>query len=149
MRKKTSKSSYTTGVLENALKKAFAPEFLNRIDDVVIFESLGRDEIHKIIDIELQHLFGRVHELGYSMKVTAKAKDFIVEKGWDQQYGARPLKRAIQKYIEDELAEEIIKIKMTEGDIINVDFNPKLQGIKIKINKAKLPAKNDQELLNK
>ncbi len=139
--KKSSKASYATGVLENALKKAFAPEFLNRIDDVVIFDQLGRNEIHKIIDIELKHLFGRIHDLGFTMKISAKAKDFIVERGWDQQYGARPLKRAIQKHIEDILAEEIIKVKMSEGDIINVDFDTKAQEIKIKITKPKLPVK--------
>ena len=145
--KKTSKASYATGVLENALKKAFAPEFLNRIDDVVIFDSLGRKEIHKIIDIELKQLFGRIHDLGYTMKISAKAKDYIVDKGWDVQYGARPLKRAIQKHIEDSLAEEIIKVKMAEGDVVNVDFDAKLQEIKIKITKPKLPAKKKPKQL--
>lgn len=139
--KKASKASYASGVLENALKRTFAPEFLNRIDDVVVFEPLDRDDIHKIIDIELKHLFNRVYDLGYKMKVSAKAKDYIVEKGWDAQFGARPLKRAIQKYVEDSLAEEIIKIKMSEGDIINVDFDAKKKDIVIKITKPKLPVK--------
>ena len=107
-------------VIENALKKAFAPEFLNRIDDVVIFNSLEREDIHKIIDIELEKLFDRIHGLGYNLKLSDKAKDFIAEKGFDKQYGARPLNRAIQKYIEDALAEEIISSKLKEGDkIIN------------------------------
>jgi ATP-dependent Clp protease ATP-binding subunit ClpC len=145
--KKASKASYTVGVLENALKKAFAPEFLNRIDDVVIFDSLGREEIHKIIDIELQHLYSRIHDLGYQIKISAKAKDYIVEKGWDSQYGARPLKRAIQKYIEDELAEEIIKVKMLDGDIIKVDFDDKKQLMKIKIVKPKLAVKQTKKTL--
>jgi ATP-dependent Clp protease ATP-binding subunit ClpC len=100
---------HAKGVIENALKKAFAPEFLNRIDDVVMFNSLSREDIHKIIDIELDKLYGRVSQLGYTINITDKAKDFIVDKGFDQAYGARPLKRAIQKFIEDPLAEEIIK----------------------------------------
>jgi len=135
--KKSEKSTYARGVIENALKKAFTPEFLNRIDDVVIFDSLSRDDIHKIIDIELKHLFHRISNLGYTISVTEKAKDFIVEKGWDEQYGARPLKRAIQKYIEDSLAEEIIKHNLNEGDKIIVDYKEKDEELKIKISKAK------------
>ncbi|PKP34606.1 MAG: Clp protease ClpC [Bacteroidetes bacterium HGW-Bacteroidetes-17] len=139
--KNASKANYATGVIENALKRAFAPEFLNRIDDVIIFDKLEREDIHKIIDIELKHLLSRVYDLGYQMKVSSAAKDFIAEKGWDAQFGARPLKRAIQKHIEDPLAEEIIKIKMVEGDIINVDYSEKKKEIVIKISKPKLPAK--------
>jgi len=115
-------SSHAQGVIENALKRSFAPEFLNRIDDVIIFDSLEREDIHKIIDIELRNLFNRVAEMGYTMDITTSAKDFIVEKGWDSQFGARPLKRAIQKYIEDALAEEIIKSKLKEGDLIMIDY---------------------------
>ena len=110
-------------VIINALKKAFAPEFLNRIDDVIIFNNLQLDHINKIIDIELEKLFMRTNELGYEIKLSKKAKDFIAEKGFDKQYGARPLKRAIQKYLEDELAEEIMKSKVQTGDIIKVDLN--------------------------
>jgi ATP-dependent Clp protease ATP-binding subunit ClpC len=110
-------------IIINALKKAFAPEFLNRIDDVIIFNNLQINHIHKIIDIELKKLFIRTEELGYKIKLTKKAKDFIAEKGFDKQYGARPLKRAIQKYLEDELAEEIIKSKIQVGDNIKVDLN--------------------------
>ncbi|MFO8086369.1 MAG: ATP-dependent Clp protease ATP-binding subunit [Bacteroidales bacterium] len=124
-------------VIENALKKSFAPEFLNRVDDVVTFTPLEREHIHKIIDIELIHLYKRVEDLGYSLSLTAKAKDYIVEKGWDVQYGARPLKRAIQKYIEDPLAEEIISSKLKEGDAIGVDFDEKKKEITIKVKKAK------------
>ncbi|MBL7105588.1 MAG: ATP-dependent Clp protease ATP-binding subunit [Bacteroidales bacterium] len=120
--KKSSKTTYARSVIENALKKTFAPEFLNRIDDVVIFDHLEREGIHKIIDIELNYLFDRIHNLGYKMTVTKKAKDFIVDKGWDEQYGARPLKRAIQKYIEDPLAEEIIKTKIENDSKIIVDY---------------------------
>ena len=110
-------------VIINALKKAFAPEFLNRIDDVIIFNNLQLNHINKIIDIELEKLFTRTEELGYKIKLTKKAKDFIAEKGFDKQYGARPLNRAIQKYLEDELAEEIIKSKIQTGDNIKVDLN--------------------------
>ena len=135
--KKSSKSSYAKGVIENALKKSFAPEFLNRIDDVVIFDSLEIDDIHKIIDIELKELYHRIEDLGYSIKISKKAKDFIVEKGWDAQFGARPLKRAIQKYVEDPLAEEIIKTKLGLGDVINVDFDGRKKDIVIKIARGK------------
>ena len=135
--KKSSKSNYARGVIENALKKAFAPEFLNRIDDVVIFDSLEREDIHKIIDIELTHLYDRTKALGYKMEVSEKAKDFIVEKGWDEQFGARPLKRAIQKYIEDTLAEEIIKSKLKEGDKIKVDHKKGNDELTISITKPK------------
>ena len=110
-------------VIISALKKAFAPEFLNRIDDVIIFNNLQLTHINKIIDIELEKLFIRTNELGYEIKLTKKAKDFIAEKGFDKQYGARPLKRAIQKYLEDELAEEIMKSKVQAGDTIKVDLD--------------------------
>ena len=127
------------GVIENALKKAFAPEFLNRIDDVVMFNSLTRENIHKIIDIELGHLFGRVNGLGYTIKITDAAKDYIEEKGYDPQYGARPLKRAIQKYVEDPLAEEIIKTPISEGDVINIDYDKVKNEMVVGISKAKEP----------
>lgn len=119
--RETSKASMTKGVLENALKKAFAPEFLNRIDDVIIFNSLERENIHKIIDIETAGLIKRILNMGYRLELSEAAKDFIIEKGWDPNYGARPLKRAIQKYIEDLLAEEIIRGSIKEGDIIRMD----------------------------
>lgn len=133
--KTSAKANFAQGVIENALKKSFAPEFLNRIDDVVIFESLERSDIHKIIDIELKHLYKRVQEMGYAISLTEKAKDFIVEKGWDEQFGARPLKRSIQKYVEDVLAEEIIKTKLHEGDSILVDFDEKKSEIFVVVNK--------------
>ena len=135
--KQSGRSSHTQGVIENALKKAFAPEFLNRIDDVIIFNNLERDNIHKIIDIELQGLYSRIHQMGYKISVTTKAKDFLVEKGWDPHFGARPLKRSIQKYIEDELAEEIIKTKLKEGDTIVIDYSKTKEKITIKIRKKK------------
>ncbi len=133
--KKASKASHTTGVIENALKRAFAPEFLNRIDDVVIFDSLEREDIHKIIDIELSHLYDRMTKMGYKIKLSTRAKDFIAERGWDENYGARPLKRAIQKYIEDPLAEEIIKTSLSEGDTVTIDYDSKKDDLKVKITK--------------
>ncbi|MBN3033959.1 MAG: ATP-dependent Clp protease ATP-binding subunit [Bacteroidales bacterium] len=138
--RKSARDTFARGVIENALKKAFAPEFLNRIDDVVIFESLERDDIHKIIDIELNYLFLRIQSLGYTMHVSSGAKDFIVEKGWDEQFGARPLKRAIQKYIEDPLAEEIIKSKLKAGDSIEVDYPGEGEELSVKIKGKQVPA---------
>ena len=143
--KKSSKASYAQSVIESALKKTFAPEFLNRIDDVVIFDSLERKDIHKIIEIELKHLYGRVDKLGYNIKVTNKAKDFLLEKGWDTQFGARPLKRAIQKYIEDALAEIIIKSKLEQGDVITIDHDTKADEIKITSSKPVAIVKRKQK----
>ena len=113
------------GVIQNALKKSFAPEFLNRIDDVVIFNSLNKDHILKIIDIELEKLFNRINSLGFKIELTKKAKVFVADKGYDEKYGARPLNRAIQKHIEDPLAEEIIQKKVKEGDLIKIDLDSK------------------------
>ena len=134
--KQASKSTYSQGVIEGALRKAFAPEFLNRIDDVVIFDSLIREDIHKIIDIELSHLFKRVTEMGYKLELSEKAKDFIVEKGWDEQFGARPLKRAIQKYVEDVLAEEIIQTKLNKNDLIRLDLDSEKNEITVEVIKT-------------
>ncbi len=133
-------SHIAQSVIENALKKSFAPEFLNRIDDVIIFDSLDREDIHKIIDIELSNLFKRIRNMGYEPRITERAKDHILEKGWDEQFGARPLKRAIQKYVEDMLAEEIILTKLVQGDIINIDFNPEIKDMQIIIEKPTYPA---------
>lgn len=140
--KNMAKATYSQGVIENALRKSFAPEFLNRIDDVVIFDSLLRDDIHKIIDIELAHLFKRVLELGYKLELTSEAKDYIAEKGWDEQFGARPLKRAIQKYVEDPLAEEIIRTKLHAGDLILLGYNKETSDITIEVTKHET-AKSD------
>ena len=134
---KSQESSNARSVIENALKKAFAPEFLNRIDDVVVFNNLEKEDIDKIIDIELSKLLERVSELGYTLKLSKKAKSFIAEKGFDKQYGARPLKRAIQKYVEDALAEEIIKSNVHEGDVINLDIGKDDTKLEIKITSPK------------
>jgi ATP-dependent Clp protease ATP-binding subunit ClpC len=119
------KNELTKGIIEKALKRAFAPEFLNRIDDVILFNSLGREELVKIIDIELKKLYLRVNELGYEISMTKKAKLFIADKGFDEKYGARPLARAIQKYVEDPLAEQIINSEIKEGDAIKIDLKGK------------------------
>ncbi len=114
---------YSHSVLQKALNKAFSPEFLNRVDDIIIFDSLDKEAIFKIIDIELVGFFKRITELGYTLKISDEAKTFIAEKGYDVQYGARPLKRAIQKYLEDELAELIISEAVSVGDTIIVDYD--------------------------
>jgi ATP-dependent Clp protease ATP-binding subunit ClpC len=117
------KSDLENSVIQGALKKAFAPEFLNRIDDVVLFNSLSRENIHNIIDIELRSLFGRVQDLGYHIHLSDKAKDFVANEGFDEAFGARPLARALQKLIEDPLAEKIISKEITEGDTIHIDLD--------------------------
>ncbi|MBO0323935.1 ATP-dependent Clp protease ATP-binding subunit [Muricauda sp. CAU 1633] len=134
--KKAQADTHQKSVIENALKKAFAPEFLNRIDDVIVFNPLEREDIHKIIDIELNKLFKRIKEIGYDLSLSDKAKDYIAEKGFDKEYGARPLKRAIQKYIEDTLAEEIVNSKLEEGDSIFMDLDEKKEELTIKIKKT-------------
>ncbi|MET2984951.1 ATP-dependent Clp protease ATP-binding subunit [Aureibaculum conchae] len=132
-------------VIENALKKSFAPEFLNRIDDVIVFNPLEKEDIHAIIDIELEKLLERIDGLGYHLKLSEKAKDYIADKGFDKQYGARPLKRAIQKYIEDALAEEIVNSKLKENDTIFMDLDEKKQELTIKIKKAKKSVEEKKE----
>jgi ATP-dependent Clp protease ATP-binding subunit ClpC len=114
---------YSNSVIQKALNKAFSPEFLNRIDDIVMFDALDRDAIFKIIDIELAGFYKRVSALGYKLTITDEAKTFIAEKGYDSQFGARPLKRAIQKYLEDELAELIINAEITPGNHIYVGYD--------------------------
>ena len=118
-------------IVDKALKKAFSPEFLNRIDDIITFNSLSRDNIHKIIDIELDGLYKRIAEHKYSLTLTDKAKDFLTDKGYDPKFGARPLKRAIQKYLEDELAELLLETEAKEGAEIVADVSD--DGEKLKI----------------
>jgi len=140
---KAQEDTHQKSVIEGALKKAFAPEFLNRIDDVVVFNPLEREDIHKIIDIELRKLFARIKDIGYDLQLSDKAKDYIADKGFDKQYGARPLKRAIQKYIEDALAEEIVNSKLQEGDTINMDLDEKKEELTIEIKKAEESSKTE------
>ena len=122
-------------IIESALKKTFAPEFLNRIDDVIVFNALEKEDINSIIEIELSKLYKRVKELGYSLNLSDKAKAFVAEKGFDRQFGARPLKRAIQKYVEDALAEEIITSKISIGDEIFMDIEDEATELTVTVHK--------------
>ena len=146
--KVASSSDHERGVVENALKKAFAPEFLNRVDDVIMFNSLSKENINQIIDIELASLYARVEGMGYKIKLEESARDYIVEKGYDSQFGARPLKRAIQKYVEDPLAEHIINATLSEGDSINLVFNEEKKEIDVKIVKARKKKKPEDTAEN-
>lgn len=131
--------------IQNALKKAFSPEFLNRLDDVIVFNSLEREHIHKIIDISLDKLFQRIVDLGYEIDLSTKAKDFLSDKGYDPQFGARPLNRAIQKYLEDPVAEEILKGEAQEGDTIMAEWDGKSEELTLKVKKRKgKPAKENK-----
>lgn len=130
---------HSKSVVENALKKTFAPEFLNRIDDVIVFNPLEKEHIDAIIEIELQKLYARIKDLGYNLILSDKAKTFIADKGFDKQFGARPLKRAIQKYVEDALAEEIITSKIVEGDKIYMDIEDGTDELTVKIKKEEKP----------
>jgi len=123
------------GIIEAALRKAFAPEFLNRVDDLIVFNPLKKEHIHQIIDIELAKLFHRITDLGYKIELTDAAKDFIAEKGYDEKYGARPLRRSIQKYLEDPIAEEIINSNLQEGDTLVVDLDTETSKVVMKVNK--------------
>jgi ATP-dependent Clp protease ATP-binding subunit ClpC len=142
--KEESRDENAKMVIQNALRKAFSPEFLNRIDDMILFKSLDRNSIHKIIDLELQKLYGRINDLGYQIEMTETAKDLIVDKGYDEKFGARPLKRAIQKYIEDPLAEEIIKSTLQTGDKIKIDLIEGQEELNIKIEKPKSKSKSKE-----
>lgn len=124
-------------IVDKALNRTFAPEFLNRVDDVIMFNMLSKDDIYQIIDIEVKGLFSRVLQLGYTIKLTDEAKSFIADKGYDQQYGARPLKRAIQKYLEDPMAEEILKSGVEAGCSIKVGLNKDKTTIVVKLTPPK------------
>ena len=128
---KAQESKNIRNTIEKSLKKAFSPEFLNRVDEIVIFNSLEKDDLKKIIDIELQTLLKRTKDLGYNVKISSKALNFLCDKGFDKKYGARPLKRAIQKYVEDLLAEEIVKAKLNIGDSIKIDWDGKSDNLTI------------------
>jgi ATP-dependent Clp protease ATP-binding subunit ClpC len=139
--KRENEEELMKSTIQSALKRAFSPEFLNRLDDVIVFNSLQREHIHKIIDITLGKLFARILSLGYNVELTEKAKDFLAEKGYDQQFGARPLNRAIQKYLEDPVAEEILKGEVTEGGTILADYEGTGESLTIKVKKAKASSK--------
>jgi len=125
------KGDIEKSVIQSALKKAFAPEFLNRVDDVVLFNSLTKEDIHKIIDIELKGLFHRIEDLGYAISMSQEAKDHIADEGFDEAFGARPLARALQKLVEDPLAEKIIGKEISEGDSIKIGLNKKELSFKV------------------
>ena len=139
--KVASADDHNKSVIENALKKAFAPEFLNRIDDVIVFNPLEKEHIDLIIEIELEKLYARIKNLGYQLTLSAAAKAYIAEKGFDKQFGARPLKRAIQKYVEDTLAEEIITTKISTGDEIFMDYQEGQTELSVEVHKMKEPTK--------
>ncbi len=126
------------GTIQNALKKAFSPEFMNRLDDIIVFNSLETKHLHSIIDIMIEKLMQRVISLGYRIELTEAAKDFLSVKGYDPQYGARPLNRAIQKYLEDLVAEEILKGELSEGDTILADHTPGNESLSIEIKKIEV-----------
>lgn len=146
--KKATSDSRARGTIEKALKKAFAPEFLNRIDDIVIFNALEKEDIKQIINLELAKLYKRLSKLDYHIELTEGAIDFIAEKGWDKDFGARPLKRAIQKYIEDLLAEKLVNKEIKEGDKIILSVNAEKSGLEAKVvekPKGKKPKTSEQE----
>ena len=128
---KSQESKNIKNTIEKSLKKAFSPEFLNRVDEIVIFNSLEKEDLKKIISIELDKLKNRLKDLGYSLKISSKALSFLCEKGFDKKYGARPLKRAIQNYVEDLIAEEIVKSKIKEGSSIKSDHDSKSLKLRI------------------
>jgi ATP-dependent Clp protease ATP-binding subunit ClpC len=126
-------SEFSRGVIQKALNRAFAPEFLNRVDDVIMFDQLSKESIAQIIDLELKGIFGRVTNMGYKLELSAEAKDYIAEKGYDVQFGARPLKRAIQKYLEDELADIVLGGELEAGDTVFMELEAENKVIKAKI----------------
>lgn len=134
--KEESVEQNSRSVVENALKRAFAPEFLNRIDDVIVFNSLSKDDIFKIIDVELKKLFDRITALGYAIQLTNEAKEYIADRGYDENFGARPLNRAIQKYLEDPIAEEILKGELAAGDTLEVTYDKTTEAMKVTIVKG-------------
>ncbi len=129
--------SHAKIVIENALKRFFSPEFLNRIDDVIVFNSLDRDAITKILDLNMEKLVKRIEELGFGFKISQSAKVFLSEKGFNPDLGARPLQRTIQKFVEDPMAEELLKTEQAEGSILEVDYIEGEPELKISISKKK------------
>ncbi len=142
---KDSSEEVMKSTIQNALKKAFSPEFLNRLDDVIVFNTLEREHIHSIIDISLGKLFARILDIGYHVDLTEKAKDFLSDKGYDPQYGARPLNRAIQKYLEDPVAEEILKGEIQEGDTLVADWDGKAETLHLKVKKKKVKQEDKEK----
>jgi len=131
-------SEYSRGVIQKALNRTFSPEFLNRVDEIITFDQLSKDSIKKIIDLELKGLFGRVTAMGFHLELSPEAKDFIAERGYDVQFGARPLKRAIQRYLEDELADIVLSGELREGDTILMVLNEAGDSVKASVRRAEL-----------
>ena len=127
----TDEKEFSRNVIQKALNRAFSPEFLNRVDDIVMFDQLDKEAIYKIIDIELQSFFKRIEQQGIGMEITDEAKLYIAEQGYDVQFGARPLKRAIQRYIEDELADMILHDAVKEGDTVRASYNSETRKIEL------------------
>lgn len=143
--KERAADDHSKAVIETALKRTFSPEFLNRIDDVVIFNPLSREDIFKIIDITLQEVRTRLETLGYKLKLADSAKDFLAEKGYDPQFGARPLHRAIQKYLEDPLAEQILLDKFKPGDTLTVEYDTEKKELTINTAVSKKKEKKEEK----
>ena len=118
--------------IDKALQRTFNPEFINRLDDIIIFNSLTKENLYKIIDINLKKLYLKANEIGYEITLSDKAKDFLIDKGYNPKYGARPLERAIQKYLEDILAEEILSGELKKGDQVYADYDSVKKSITIK-----------------
>ena len=114
---------YAQSVIQKSLSKQFAPEFLNRLDDIIIFDQLDKSAIRLIVDIELKSVLRRISNIGYEVEISDAAKDYIASKGYDVQFGARPLKRALQQYIEDGICERILESKIKKGTCIHIDYN--------------------------
>jgi ATP-dependent Clp protease ATP-binding subunit ClpC len=143
--KESNQDSNAKTVIEHALKRFFSPEFLNRIDDVIVFNSLEKKDIEQILEINMNELVDRINNIGFDIKLSASAKSFLAEKGFDSNFGARPLNRAIQKYLEDPLAEEILKSDIKEGDTIKVDYDKKKDELTFKKDTRKPRAKKKEE----
>jgi ATP-dependent Clp protease ATP-binding subunit ClpC len=128
----TVKDNYKTmkNTIEDAVKRVFNPEFLNRIDDTIVFHNLEREHIESIIDIQMEELVKRMASMDIKIRLTKQAKEFLVEKGFDPAFGARPLKRALQKYVEDAIAEDILRSKFGQGSIVRVTFNKKTESLR-------------------
>lgn len=133
------------GVIQDSLKKAFSPEFLNRLDDIIIFKSLDKDDIKRIVDIPLNEVIGRVKEMGYNLKIDDTLKEYLIEKGYDEKYGARPLNRAIQKYVEDPIAEKVLDGNVVIGDNITIYYDTKVEDVKIDVKKPKSSKKKENK----
>jgi ATP-dependent Clp protease ATP-binding subunit ClpC len=129
------------GVIQDSLKKAFSPEFLNRLDDVIVFKSLDMEDIRRIVEIPLTEVVERVKEMGYNLKLDETLKEYLIEKGYDEKYGARPLNRAIQKYVEDPISEKILEGELSLNDTVTIFYDTKEEDIKISIKKTKVSRK--------